>query len=68
MDRIKKHMPDNRQTVSEYGDDIVEANAGRCTEMDSGARNVDHKMTNTLLPDMSKEILRAWRKGSRLSI
>ncbi|MFZ1983666.1 MAG: hypothetical protein WAU91_04585 [Desulfatitalea sp.] len=31
--------------------------AARCTEVDSGARNVDHILTDTLLPELSRRIL-----------
>jgi type VI secretion system protein VasG len=36
---------------------VVAAIASRCTEVDSGASNIDHILTNTLLPEMSKELL-----------
>jgi type VI secretion system protein VasG len=38
---------------------VVDAIAARCTEVDSGARNVDHILTDTLLPDMSRRLLEA---------
>ncbi|MCK7512020.1 MAG: hypothetical protein MZV70_53565 [Desulfobacterales bacterium] len=38
----------------------------RCTEVDSGARNVDHILTNTLLPEMSKEILTRMAEGEEI--
>ena len=31
--------------------------AQRCTEVDTGARNVDHILTRTLLPELSAEFL-----------
>jgi type VI secretion system protein VasG len=31
--------------------------ARRCTEVESGARNVDNILTNTLLPEISRQIL-----------
>jgi type VI secretion system protein VasG len=31
--------------------------AKRCTEVESGARNVDNILTNTLLPEVSRRIL-----------
>ena len=36
---------------------LVEEVARRCTEVESGARNVDNILTNTLLPDMSRQLL-----------
>ena len=66
LDRIKKRMLENRKVALEYGNDIVDAIAGRCTEVDSGARNVDHILTNTLLPEMSKEILSRMASGTEI--
>lgn len=31
--------------------------AKRCTEVESGARNVDNILTNTLLPEISRQLL-----------
>ena len=42
-----------------YGDDVVTEVANRCTEVESGARNIDNILTNTLLPDLSKVLLEA---------
>ena len=36
---------------------LVDTIAQRCTEVDTGARNIDHILTRTLLPEMSAEFL-----------
>ena len=36
---------------------ILDLIAQRCTEVDSGARNVDHIVTHTLLPELSTLVL-----------
>ncbi|HOS98053.1 MAG TPA: AAA family ATPase, partial [Deltaproteobacteria bacterium] len=66
LNRIRKRMMANSKVAFEFGDEIVESIARRCTEVDSGARNVDHILTNTLLPDMSKEILSRMAKGEAI--
>jgi type VI secretion system protein VasG len=38
-------------------DAVVETIAARCREVDSGARNIDHILRNTVLPLVSSEIL-----------
>ncbi|RLC25817.1 MAG: type VI secretion system ATPase TssH [Deltaproteobacteria bacterium] len=63
LDRIVKRMAENRQIEFVYEDAIIDAIAERCTEVDSGARNVDHILTNTLLPEMSREMLSMMAKG-----
>jgi len=45
---------------------LIESIASRCTEVESGARNVDHILTNTLLPEMSKELLSRMAKGEQI--
>ena len=37
--------------------DVVSAIAQRCTDVESGARNVDNILTNTVLPEMSRLLL-----------
>ncbi len=38
----------------------------RCTEVDSGARNVDHILSDTLMPEMSRELLSRMAVGENL--
>jgi len=40
--------------------------ARRCTEVESGARNVDNILTNSLLPDISRQILGRMAEGEKL--
>ncbi len=40
-----------------YDEDLARAIAARCTEVETGARNIDHILTNTLLPGLSEEVL-----------
>ena len=41
--------------------------ANRCTEVESGARNVDNILTNTLLPDISRRLLASMVDGKKLT-
>ncbi|MFZ7112294.1 MAG: type VI secretion system ATPase TssH [Desulfatiglandales bacterium] len=66
LDRIVKRMQENRNIAFRYDDGLIESIASRCTEVDSGARNVDHILTNTLLPEMSRELLTRMAKGVRI--
>ncbi len=36
---------------------VIDTIAARCTDVDTGARNVDHILRGSLLPAMSTEIL-----------
>lgn len=66
LDRIARRMKENRNVSFTYDDALIENISGRCKEVESGARNVDHILTNTLLPEMSKEILARMAKGDSL--
>ncbi len=66
INKVVKRMAANRGTVLTYGDDVVEAIASRCTEVDSGARNIDHIMSNSLMPEMSREILSRMAVGEEI--
>ncbi|MEW6518192.1 MAG: type VI secretion system ATPase TssH [Thermodesulfobacteriota bacterium] len=67
LNKVGKRMLENRNTRFTYGDDVVEAIAGRCTEVDSGARNIDHIMSHTLLPEMSRELLSRMAAGEQIA-
>ncbi len=47
----------NAQHRLTYDPALIEEVAKRCTEVESGARNVDNILTNTLLPDISRQLL-----------
>jgi type VI secretion system protein VasG len=36
---------------------VLEEVAKRCTEVESGARNVDNILSNTMLPEISRQVL-----------
>ena len=59
-------MQENRDVSFRYDEEMIESIASRCTEVDSGARNVDHILTNTLLPEMSKELLSRMAAGDQI--
>jgi type VI secretion system protein VasG len=71
LNKIARRMQEVHRLVMDYDDAVVDSVAARCTEVESGARNVDNILTNTLLPEVSKLLLEqmvAGRKPSRLDI
>ncbi len=66
LDRIAKRMRENRNIAFSYEEGLIESIGKRCTEVDSGARNVDHILTNTLLPEMSRELLSRMATGEQI--
>jgi type VI secretion system protein VasG len=67
LDRIARRMRENHKARLGYGDDLVEGIAARCRDVESGARNVDHILTRTLLPEMSREILARMAEGRTIA-
>ena len=61
--RIQSRITTNHRATLTYGDELVEAIKARCTEVDSGARNVEHILSRTLLPEISREILSRMATG-----
>jgi type VI secretion system protein VasG len=66
LNRIARRMRENRNVSFLYDEGLIENIAGRCKEVESGARNADHILTNTLLPEMSKELLSRMARGEQI--
>ncbi len=67
LEKIKRRIQDNHNLELSYDEALVDAIADRCTEVESGARNVDNILTNTLLPDISRKLLAGMVDGAKLS-
>jgi type VI secretion system protein VasG len=63
LGRIVRRMQENHRVELAYGDELVDAVAARCTEAESGARNIDHILTRSLLPEISAEFLARMAAG-----
>jgi type VI secretion system protein VasG len=63
--KIQKRLLETHRVSLTYDDALVTTVAGRCTEVESGARNVDNILTNTLLPDISKQLLGKIAEGAK---
>jgi len=63
MGRIARRMKSTHGIDFTWDDSVVEEVAKRCTEVESGARNVDNILTNTMLPDMSRQVLERIAEG-----
>ena len=57
LDKIKRRLQENHAVALQYDDTLITEVAKRCTEVESGARNVDNILSNTLLPEISRELL-----------
>ncbi len=55
--KIQRRIRENHKIELTYDPAVVAEVAKRCTEVESGARNVDNILTNSMLPDVSRYLL-----------
>ena len=65
--KIQRRIKENHKIELSYDAALIDEVARRCTEVESGARNVDNILTNTLLPEVSKQILGKMAEGEKPS-
>jgi type VI secretion system protein VasG len=57
LGKITARLEKQYETKVTYSDDLIELILSRCTEVDSGARNVDNILNASVLPALATEIL-----------
>ena len=57
LKKIQRRIRENHKIELTYDPAVVAEVAKRCTEVESGARNVDNILTNSMLPDVSRYLL-----------
>lgn len=67
LDRVKKRVESTHKVAFDYDDAVVDLIVSRCTETESGGRMIDAILTNTLLPDMSREFLTRMLDGKPMA-
>jgi type VI secretion system protein VasG len=67
LGKIQRRIQENHKVKLSYDDAFLNEVASRCTEVESGARNVDNILTNTLLPDISRKILGGMAEGEKMT-
>lgn len=66
LGKIQRRIRENHKIEMTWQDALINEVASRCTEVESGARNVDNILTNTLLPDISRQVLTGMAEGRKL--
>ncbi len=59
VDRVARRVRERHGVELTLGDEVYREIASRCTEVESGARNIDNILTNTVLPSVSRLLLRS---------
>jgi type VI secretion system protein VasG len=65
LGKIQKRLLETHKVDLVYDDVLLNEIAGRCTEVESGARNVDNILSNTMLPELSRQILTQLAGGEK---
>ncbi len=65
LGKIERRLRETHKMALLYDETLVDAVTARCTEVESGARNVDNILTNTMLPEVSRLILESLSGGDR---
>ena len=64
--RIRDRVGANHKAEFGWDKRLVDTVLARCTEVDSGARNVDHILNGTLLPEMAEAVLSRMAEGTAI--
>ncbi len=67
LDRIATRVATNHKARFTYDTKLVDAVLARCTEVDTGARNVDHILNGTLLPEIAENVLSRMAEGAAIA-
>ena len=57
LNKVKKRIESGYQAVVEIDDNVMQEISARCKEVESGARNIDKIVNQSLLPALSEGIL-----------
>ncbi len=67
LKKVGRRIGENYRATFSYTPELVDTVVQRCSEVDTGARNVDHILTRTLLPEMSAGFLARMAEGRKIS-
>ena len=67
LEHIQTRIQVNHKATFSFADSLVDAILARCTEVDSGARNVDNIINGTLLPEIADHVLTRMAEGQAIN-
>ncbi|WP_372598676.1 type VI secretion system ATPase TssH [Amphritea sp.] len=65
LNKLVQRLASSQKLVLHYSDQVVETIAQRCTEVETGARNIDHILNGTLLPQIATDVLERMADATR---
>ena len=67
LKKVERRIAENHKVPFTYSPEVPELIAKRCTELERGARMVDAMITNTMLPDIGRELLTRLAEGQAVT-
>ncbi|KHA75724.1 ATPase AAA, partial [Janthinobacterium lividum] len=67
LGKIAQRIAANHKAEFSHDEALVEAVLARCTEVDSGARNVDNILNGTVLPEIAESVLAKMAEGAAIT-
>jgi type VI secretion system protein VasG len=67
LGKIGKRIQANYKATVNFADNLIDSISARCTEVDTGARNIDHILRKSLLPELSSEFLGRLGEGKPIT-
>ncbi len=64
LEKLRQTLDENNQMSLTYSPAVVEQIAARCTEVETGARNIEYILSGNVLPQISRAILSHLAEGS----
>jgi len=66
LNAVVKRMQDAHEATLVYGNDVLEHIIDQCRDPDSGGRMIDNIITNSILPDLSRQVLSRMVSGEAI--
>ncbi|WP_321493572.1 type VI secretion system ATPase TssH [uncultured Desulfobacter sp.] len=63
LNKVKKSLKENNKIELEFTDKVLEQITARCTEVETGARNIDYILNANIFPKISRELLTRMSTG-----
>jgi len=63
LNKLAKRLLETHEVEATFSDELLEELVRRCTDADTGARNVDHTLRSSLMPSLAKSLLEYMADG-----
>ncbi|NWF83718.1 MAG: type VI secretion system ATPase TssH [Bryobacteraceae bacterium] len=67
LGKVRRRLSETHKIALDWDDSVISAIESRSTEVESGARNIDNILSNSVLPEISRRLLTAMAEGQKPS-